>query len=417
MRIICCGGIGEEGRSCVLLQAKDGAFLMVDCGVKREFTPGEPGRYPVLPEGLPKRFPLLLTHAHEDHVASIPWLIAQGYQPEIHTTACTASLGADYCRTWLKAVDKAIKASGGSRPYEEEHILAMDWHPLAEGENTIGPWKVMHGPAAHTPGSCWYHITHQDFPDDSVCVSGDWTARSLVYPHPDFPPCRTFITDASGKDGDGEGLDRLGKLVMLSLEKPILLPLPRMGRCQEMLCYMASLPELANKAGAVAMDAPLVDAIDTWLTDDGIPEKGRKDLELAKKLFADGRWIRFTRADEVPVGPRIIGAMDAMLSTGISGEMSERVLAEGGMVIFSGHAALGTPGRTLLDSGNPNVIRLPWKIHPEAADVEQVLENLKPENVILVHTPQERAAQIAASLTEKLGIRALAPCTGDVVEL
>ena len=417
MRITFCGGAGEEGRNCTLLEAPDGAAIMVDCGVKREFTPGEPGRYPLLPEHLPISFPLLLTHAHEDHVAAIPWLIARGFRPDIHSTPCTSSLGADYCRTWLKAVDKAIKASGGTRPYDEKHILAMRWHALHSGGDTIGPWIVKHGLAAHMPGSCWFLIAHRDFPEDTVCVSGDWTARSLIYPHPVFPSCRLFITDSSGKDGDGEGLDRLAELVMLSLEKPVLLPLPRLGRCQEMLSLMASMPELTQRTGAVAMEAALVDALDVWLDDEAVTGSPREQLELAKALFANGRWIRFRKPEEIPDGPRIIGAMDAMLSAGISGELSQRVLAQDGVVLFSGHAALGTPGRTLLDSGDERVMRLPWKIHPEAADVANVLDAMKPERALLVHTPQERARKIAESLRAQCGIEVLAPTTGNVLDM
>ncbi len=416
MRIMCCGGVGEQGRSCLLLKEDDGAVLMADCGVQREFSPGLPGRYPVLPPDLPERFPLLLTHTHEDHVASIPWLIAQGYRPEIHTTRRTATLGPDYCRTWLKAVDKAIAATGGQRPYEEKHIQAMDWHILPDGELSVGPWRIRHGLAAHTPGSCWFHVTHKNHPERSIVISGDWTARNLVYPAPQFPACDLFITDASGSDGDGEGLDKLEGLLRLSLETPLLLPLPRLGRCQEMLAFMASMPELVQKSGAVAMEAPLVDALAVWLEDEAVAGQGRASLELARKLFDDGTWIRFTRPEEVPSGPRVIGATDAMLSVGPSAALSEQVLAQGGLVVFSGHAALGTPGRTLLDSQNPRVMRLPWKIHPERADVAAAVSAVRASKAMLVHTPGEKALRTAQELRGELGITVFAPEVGDVIE-
>jgi len=40
-----------------------------------------------------------------------------------------------------------------------------------------------------------------------------------------------------------------------------------------------------------------------------------------------------------------------------------------------------------------------------------------PQNVILVHTPQERAAHIAAHLMKKLDIHVMAPRTGDIIDL
>jgi Cft2 family RNA processing exonuclease len=229
--------------------------------------------------------------------------------------------------------------------------------------------------------------------------------------------CDLFITDASGRDGDEKGQEALAALAPLALEKPVLLPLPRLGRCQEMFSLLASIPALTQKKGAVAMDAPLVDALDVWLADEAVDGKGRAALELARALFASGAWIRFTQPAEAPPGPRLIGAMDAMLSTGSSGELCARVLREGGTVIFSGHAAQGTPGRTLLDSGNPDVIRLPWKIHPNEDDILAALGKTEAQRVLLVHTPHKKAIQIARRLHEKTGVVATAPATGDTLRV
>lgn len=418
MRMICCGGIGEEGRSCLVLDAGDAFPLMVDCGVKREFSPGRPGRYPELPDCLPDTFPLLLTHAHEDHTASIPWLVARGFRPEVHATRRTIDLAPGYCRTWLKAVDKAVRATGGDFPYGEEHIESVDWRILPEGELHLGPWTVRHGQAAHMPGSCWYHIAHRDRPGESVCVSGDWSAGSTVYPPPGFPPCRIFITDASGRDGDGEGAARLAALVESGHGRPLFLPLPKLGRCQEMLSLMASMPALADRPEAVAMEAALVDALDVWLADEAVTGDGRKALERARTLFAEGRWLRFSSPEELEGRrPAVIGAMDAMLSAGISGELAERTLAQGGTVAFSGHAAAGTPGRQMLDEGRPGVMRLPWQIHPGPSDVEKAIERLRPAHTVLVHAPAERAVPLARELGARTGLMVHAPAVGDVLEL
>lgn len=413
MRISCCGGTGEEGRSCLWFEAEGVAPLMVDCGVKREFSPGHPGRYPLLPGGLPHSFPLLLTHAHEDHVAAIPWLIANGFSPRVYATRQSVRLGPDYCRTWLKAVDKAIAESGGARPYTEEHIDAIDWRLLEDGAQDIDGWEVTHGPAAHMPGSIWFRLGLES---ESVCVSGDWNPASLLYPEPSFPECSLFVTDASGGMRDSDGLKTLAELAPRSREIPVLLPLPRLGRCQEMLGLLARLPALAGHKHAVAMEKPLVAAMDVWLEDTSLTGKGRADLERARGYFSSGIWLTFSAIEELPPGPRLIGAMDAMLSAGNSPALSHNVLAEGGLVLFSGHAAAGTPGRKLLDAGRPDVIRLPWKIHPNRSDVRRAFASTGAGALMLVHTPLETAQDIAREIRGANGAAVYAPSPGDTVE-
>ena len=418
MRILCCGGIGEHGRSCLLLKADDGSYLMVDCGVAHEFTPGHPGRYPSLPADLPDSFPLLLTHTHEDHVAAVPRLMAEGYRPQVYATPLTVELAPGYCRTWLKAVDKAIAASGGQRPYSEEDISAIAWHTLPhDGAFRIGPWTLRHGMAAHAPGSCWFLLSHAERPSFSIGISGDWTNKSVVYPSPEFPSCDLFITDASGSEKDDEGREQLKMLLSCSQERPILLPLPVVGRSQEMLAVMASMPELAGTAGAVVMDRTLVSGLDIWLKDKDISARGRAALIRAKQLFESGQWIAVSRAEDIPHGPRVIGAANAMLSSGLSAAAGRQVLAEDGLILFSGHAAPGTPGRQLLDSGHPQIRRLPWKVHPSMRDVEKATSAVRPSSMILVHTPLDRARSMAAQLEFRCGTKVFAPAVGDMLTI
>lgn len=417
MRIICCGGIGEHGRSCLLLKADDGSWLMADCGVAHEFTPGHPGRYPSLPDDLPASFPLLLTHTHEDHVAAVPRLIAAGYRPQVYASSLTASLAPGYCRTWLRAVDKAIAASGGQRPYEEKDIQAIDWHTLPDGACRIGPWTLRHGMAAHAPGSCWFLLSHVGRPSLSIGISGDWTTKSAVYPSPEFPPCDLFITDASGSEEDDQGRALLEKLLSGFTEKPLLLPLPAVGRSQEMLAVMASMPELVRTAGSVVMDRTLVNGLDIWLEDRDVSAQGRAALIRARQLFGSGRWLAVSRAEEIPDGPRIIGAANAMLSAGLSAAAGEKVLSAGGLILFSGHAAPGTPGRRLLDCGHPQVRRLPWKVHPSMTDVEKAASAVRPSAMILVHTPLDRAMRLAKQIESRCGTRVFAPAVGDILEI
>lgn len=413
MRITCCGGVGEEGRSCLWFMPSTGEGLMVDCGVQREFSPGQPGRYPLFPADLPPTFPVLVTHAHEDHAAALPLLIAKGYTPRVYATEKTIALAPGYCQSWLKAVGKAIAKDGGELPYGEEHIKAIDWRPFTDEECEIDSWLVRRGRAAHLPGSSWFLLVRGE---RLICVSGDWNPASVTFLPPEFPPCDLFITDAVGKPDDARGFDELRRLAESSAEKPVFLPLPRFGRSQEMLAFLAALPELAERRGAVAMDAAIVEGFDAWQGDADMSPAGAAAVARARGLFASGAWLAFTKPEEIPDGPRLIGAVDAMLSAGHSQAIATRVLAAGGLVAFSGHAAAGTAGRTLLDSGNPAVSRMPWKIHPNAVDVSAALSTTGAKTAVLVHTPRDRAIALAEKLRARhAGVTIQTPGPGDTI--
>ena len=81
MNIEFCGGAGEVGRSAVLIDDK----VLLDCGVKL----GEKEEYPKI-EAEPKV--AVITHAHLDHAAYLPFLFNSGLRPRIYLTKPTRDL-------------------------------------------------------------------------------------------------------------------------------------------------------------------------------------------------------------------------------------------------------------------------------------------------------------------------------------
>ena len=85
LRIIPLGGLGEIGRNMMVLEY-DGRLLVVDCGV---LFPEEdqPGIDLILPDFSSIRGRLgdieavVLTHAHEDHIGAVPYLLRE--RPDI----------------------------------------------------------------------------------------------------------------------------------------------------------------------------------------------------------------------------------------------------------------------------------------------------------------------------------------------
>ncbi len=79
LRIIPIGGLGEVGRNMTSYEI-DGKILIVDCGVlfPEEHQPGVDLILPdfgFLRERLEDIVGVVLTHGHEDHIGSVPYLL------------------------------------------------------------------------------------------------------------------------------------------------------------------------------------------------------------------------------------------------------------------------------------------------------------------------------------------------------
>lgn len=102
LRIYALGGISEIGRNMTVFEYQD-EMLIIDCGVLFPSS-GEPGVDLILPDFGPiekkihKVKALVVTHAHEDHIGAIPWLLKLRPDTPIVASRFTIALIAAKCK-------------------------------------------------------------------------------------------------------------------------------------------------------------------------------------------------------------------------------------------------------------------------------------------------------------------------------
>jgi ribonuclease J len=159
LRIIPLGGLGEVGKNMTVFEL-DGDIVVVDSGLAfpRDEHLGVDLILPdiaYLAERRDRVRAVILTHAHEDHVGSLPYLLRQVRVPEVWGTRLTLGLAQ-------------------SRLDEHGLLQAAELNEVRpeEGHVQIGPFRIEFVRMAHSVPDCVAVMLES--PAGRVLVTGDW---------------------------------------------------------------------------------------------------------------------------------------------------------------------------------------------------------------------------------------------------
>src|ERR1700674_2127127 len=96
VRVVPLGGLGEVGMNCLVVEAGQ-TRIVVDCGVLFPGSEAALGVEVIAPDltWLRERGPpqaVLLTHAHEDHVGALPYLLREWPETAVYGTRFTLAM-------------------------------------------------------------------------------------------------------------------------------------------------------------------------------------------------------------------------------------------------------------------------------------------------------------------------------------
>lgn len=357
-----------------------GARVLIDAGVAQ----GEEARDWSLPDAARDVDSIVLTHAHNDHVGSLPALLAGGFDGPLWGTPATLEIARVVLSDamGLSDVPASERVEVLARFDVQKRPVRYDT-PFALGAELRACFRE----AGHILGSASVEVRS---PASRVIVSGDLgrpDSPLLRDYHEAWEPGAVDLVVMESTYGDGEHRGSHDASLMRILERAIargghvLVPAFAIGRTQTLLWHLNALVEDGRIPEVpVALDTPMGLEITeryqrfTRLYDrEALARIARGDEPLEfENLYAVRRGRDSARLREVP-GPMVIIAGSGMCTGGrIVRHLQELLPLEETTLLFVGYQAAGTTGRRIQEAARRGgaVVRIAGEDVRVAAQVE-----------------------------------------------
>jgi KH/beta-lactamase-domain protein len=456
IRLTALGGFQEVGRSAILLQTRESNVLL-DCGMH----PGAANPLDAFPRLDAPQFNLdaldavVISHAHLDHCAILPFLFKYGYDGPVYCSAPTSSLMTLLQLDYLDVSNK----QGQMAPYDQRDVRETVLHtiPLRFGVVTdIAPdiRLTLHN-AGHILGSSISHL-HIGEGLHNVVYTSDYKFAKTMLLEPaatQFPRVETIITESTyGAPQDImpsriEAEERLASIVNQTFEKggKVLIPIPAVGRAQEiMLILDGYMRRGAIKEAPVFLEGMISEA--TAITT-AYPEY--LEREVRNSILHEGvnpfQSDYFTivehpsaRQEIIEGEPCIVIATSGMLEGGPVIEYFKNLASdERNTIIFVSYQIEGTLGRRvqkglaetpLMNSdGKLEIIKVNLRVesiegfsgHSDNRQIVNFIRRVAPklERIIVCHGEKAKCLSMAGFLQRTYKTEVLVPSLLETVKL
>lgn len=435
MYLIPIGGANEIGANCYYLNIT-GTGIILDCGMHPQKTGLEALPHFYLIKDLLVDY-VLITHAHQDHLSALPYLVQRHPYIKIITTPQTRALAELTLHNSVSILREQIK-NEEIKVYSHEEvdllIRSIDYreygrtfeikgycHPSSE---TI---KVTFYDAGHILGSASILIEYEG---KSIFYTGDINSEEqMLQPRGILPKTKldVLIMETTYGSTDSQKLlswEKEAEHFASSINKvfnndgSVLIPVFALGKMQEIL---ATLWDMIGKGKLIQTDIYI----------GGVGEKicrvydynryvvRRRDKEFQLSEVPTKNFYEVQRANEFFKRPCIVLAASGMVIEGTpSYKFAKQWLAQKNSAIFTvGYMEESTPGYVLANANKGDKIKLTpfmepaevkcsiknfrFSAHAKREGLLQIVEKTNPQKIILVHGDPGSIDWVGAAILKK----------------
>ena len=459
----------EIGANSYLLEL-GGRRLVLDCGMhpKHEGDDATPNLRLVPDDVLDA---IIVSHAHLDHIGSLPVLMRRQPHARVFMSAPTAQLGEALLHNSVNVMVKhgAPGGNGQSSParqpgpnvlfsHREADQYAQVWQPCGlrqlwslDGERIARPEEAPVSfeffDAGHILGSCGVLLRAEGkriFYSGDVNFLDQSVSRAAGFPGPDEPVDTLIIETTRGDHPAKPGVTRAdeearlarGLKEVFAREGAVLLPVFALGKTQEMLAVF-----LRMKQKGLLGEVPIyIGGLGTKMTEiyDKFAASSPRLLPGLSLLHTVAPYVLSGReASSSPIKSRRLYALSSGMMTEhtLSNKFAQRMLADArNAVFFVGYADPDSPAGRLraaapgdmvtLEDDAPPVPRnaqvevFDFSAHSQREDILAYIRRLQPKKVILVHGDPGALEWFRSTLAaQEPAMEVVIPPPGEVVEL
>ncbi|MBV7272235.1 MBL fold metallo-hydrolase [Clostridiaceae bacterium UIB06] len=446
MKVSFLGGAHEVGGSCILVKVCDKNILL-DCGIRQSASKDPLPDFRTIQEcgGIDA---IIISHAHLDHIGSLPLISKEYPNARIYTNNMTKDLMKVLLYDSLKIMNNREAEIPLYAELDVENMLNriftinyMVELPIFEGINLT--FYI----AGHIAGAACVYITTAD---GSLFYSGDFSifaqssVEGLKVPklRPDVAIFETTYGDRlhSNREVEEERLIQLVRECEINKGK-MLIPAFALGRAQEILLILKkAINKKIIKGINIYVDGMIKDINRVYKLN---PVYLRNSL--AKKILkgvepfyddniipVDKKELREKIAEDKEAC--IIVASSGMITGGPSQYYAEKLASmERAYIVITGYQDEESPGRkllNLLDSEerileiNGRSIPVRCKIekvglsaHGDKGEIKSLVNLLSPNNIFLVHGDGEIIEGFASELSSEVRGKIYAPKCGETYDI